>query len=749
MRRHNAYQAAHTAGGLLLVLLLAPGMLGADQGQGAAESDQVRSTLDTLEGWLSTSQEGPGWSAYLQNDALREQLQRGDKADVARVSAILAQYTSGAAGLEAGRFVAVRNALQGWCDQLAGVSEANLLAATRAAADRFTRPDPRQLAADKRAVRTALARLDAYLRRSPARARAWKAYLDWQVIGQQLAAHEPDLKQLESVIQRLSGPDEGLGLAQFKQLRGALRTYVDRQFAADHPEKVKSRLGQIADELAGSIQQLTDESTQRQALAVGGRLDFLERYTEVAALGRLIRQRYSHPNLAAYASDDLLKGAVERAIHEPTQIRDNILGTRVSGTGLTEGEVELTLVPNPQRAEFDISMEGVNRAETVGRVRKVRIHSRSTTQLKAETRIAFAPEAGLSATPTSTWAEAQTEIDNITVDSRLERMITRIAWKKAGQQKPAAEQEAGRKAQQRLRHQFDRQIADMIDQTNGKYHDKFRRPLVRQDLFPERFEISSSEEAIQLVVLKAFADQLAAPGATAPPPPGHDAALVVHESLINNVAAHLLGGRKFTNQDADQASDSDQMENVRKFVKVHNVGEAPEDKKDAPWEITLASANPVTIAFREGKIKITVRGTRFLGIDEQEYKRPMSVWTEFAVAHGKDGSLWLNLQGWDVEATAVETGGKFQPADAPLRSKLRARLKDVLGPQEAEQKLAIEFLPIEPEGEAARVGKLVYTRCEPAKAWLALAIDRAQKVGSLPDRDAPRVSAVTAADLRD
>jgi hypothetical protein len=322
-------------------------------------------------------------------------------------------------------------------------------------------------------------------------------------------------------------------------------------------------------------------------------------------------------------------------------------------------------------------------------------------------------------------------------------MITRIAWKKAGQQKPAAEREASRKARSRLQKRFDRQIADMIRQTNSRYHDKFRGPLTRKDLFPDSFVVHSTTEAVHVSARKAFDDQLAAPFAAEPLPAGHDAALVIHESMINNLAAHLLGGRKFNNKDADTASDSEQIQNLRKLVKVYNVGETPEDKKDAPWEITLASANPVTITFRDGKIKITVRGTRFLGIDEQEYKRPMSVWTQFAVAHGMNGSLWFNLESWDVEATAVETGGKFQPADAPLRSKLRARLKDILGPQDAEQKLAIEFQPIRPEGEASRVGKLVYTLCQPEKAWLTLAINRSHKIGSIPASDASAAHAVS------
>jgi hypothetical protein len=282
----------------------------------------------------------------------------------------------------------------------------------------------------------------------------------------------------------------------------------------------------------------------------------------------------------------------------------------------------------------------------------------------------------------------------------------------------------------------------MIRETNSRYHDKFRRPLTRKDLFPDSFVVNSTNEAVHLSARKAFADQLAAPFAAEPLPAGHDAALVIHESMINNLAAHLLGGRKFNNNDADEASDSEQMQNLRKLAKVHNMGETPEDKKDAPWEITLASTNPVTITFRDGKIKITVRGTRFLGIDEQEYKRPMSVWTQFAVSYGANGSLWFNLEAWDVEATAVETGGKFQPADAPLRSKLRARLKDILGPQDAAQKLAIEFQPIRPEGEASRVGKLVYTLCQPEKAWLTLAINRSHKIGSMPARDATVVSVV-------
>ncbi|NIL99255.1 MAG: hypothetical protein GTO53_14420, partial [Planctomycetales bacterium] len=709
----------------LVVLIFWAAVLPPGTGWASPAASQVTTALDTLDSWLQTSAQGAGWSAYLQNDTLRAQLAKGDQAEVAVVSAILAQYQSAVPGLDAWRFVAVRKALRQWSDQLAGQNTENLLAATRSLPVRVTAPTSSQLEAAQRDVRRALAGLNRFLRRSPARAAGWKAYLDWSLLEQQLAARQPDLKQLEAIVQRMSAPEEGLGLQPFKNVQRALRKYIDRQFAARNPQKVERRLEQISNELADSIEQLGSQATHRESLAVGARLDFVERYGEAEVLGRLVRQRFSHPNLVGYASEELLNAAVGRVINEPNQIRDNILGTRVSGHGVTEGEVRLALVPSPDRALLDVSMQGVNRANTIGRVRKVRIHSNSETQLSARTRIAFAPDAGMTAHPAQAWAESNTDIQRITVNSPFERMITRIAWKKAGQQKPAAEQEAARKARLRLERRFDDQIADMVGQANSKYHDQFRRPLVRQDLFPDHFQVASTEETIHLTAHKAFPDQLAAPTAAEPLPTGHDLALVIHESLINNVATHLLGGRKFTNQDADQAADSQQMKKLRKWVKVHNVGEPPEEKKDAPWEMTLANANPVTITFRDGKIKITVRGTRFLGIDQQEYKRPMSIWTEFAVSPRSDGGLWLTLEAWDVEATAVETGGKFQPADAPLRSKLRARLKDILGDQEAQQKLAVEFQPITPEGEAARVGQLVYTLCQPQKAWLTLAINRA------------------------
>ena len=779
MRRGNSCKARRIADrpwglyvflvGLLLVLsspqsAMASGGANAGAGAGAGAA-RVSAALNTMDNWLATSAVGYGWSEFLLTNELRMQLANGDHADSAIVAHVLQRYESGENGLNRWRFVAVRDALQDWSDQLALQSVENLAVVVRSTEVTHAYTD-QEVQVAKSEARQALDNLNRFLSQSPSRALAWKDFLHWDEIEEQLSAASPEVRKRLEIIKRLSSAEDGLGLPEFKNARESLSAYFDRQqTAAMDPEQFQREMKNKLNELSGYIGELGPEATQRQLLNVGRHLTFIDRYANAPSVGRLTRRRFSHPNLVGYASEPLLNRAVSRAIHEPGPISDTILGARIRGHGITDGQVNLTLEPNRDQGAFVVSMHGVNNARTVGSAKKVYIHTRSTTQLNAGTRILFTPDTGISTGRTNAWAHTQSSVLNITTSRRLQRMATRIAWKKVGQQKPQAERIGSQMATDRLRTQFGEQVQEMIQDSNRQYHAKLRKPLISKDLYPDKVNVSTTENAVYLFAQKAFDNQLAAPVAATPPPGGHDAAVTVHESLVNNIAAHFLGGRTLSNKDADKASESDQLKKLQKMVEISNLGEPPEDKKDAPWQVTLASANPVSVEFRDHKIRVTVRGTEFVGVDEETvYKRNMNIWGLLGVGFGMDGSLVLTLEKWDVEPTAVEKNrennieGGFQPADALLRSKLRVRLTDLLGSPASdmlgdpaadkpaadkpasEKQVVIMIRPIKPEGEVARLGTLVYTLCQPEKAWLTLALDRSHKIGALPSRPKTVVS---------
>jgi hypothetical protein len=287
---------------------------------------------------------------------------------------------------------------------------------------------------------------------------------------------------------------------------------------------------------------------------------------------------------------------------------------------------------------------------------------------------------------------------------------------------------------------MDKEGEALVANANAKYQTKFRAPLLRKDAFPELFHVQSNDQLVQILMHEAAADQLGAPSAVTPPPPGSDIAVRLHESFVNNMAAHLLGGKVASSNASQQGGESTNF--LEKFKKQRQdklrerrrlegreeppaaAATDPENSTEAAWQMRFAKRNPLTVEFREQTLKFVVRGIEFSGLDDQQYKRPMSMWAKYKVEMDKYGGLRLTLLDQGVDPTSVEKGQRFVAADAPLRSKLRVRWKETLEGKNGENKV-IEVFPFEfPDPRFKKVGPLAYRRMDLEGGWLTVALDR-------------------------
>jgi len=277
----------------------------------------------------------------------------------------------------------------------------------------------------------------------------------------------------------------------------------------------------------------------------------------------------------------------------------------------------------------------------------------------------------------------------------------------------------------------------LLVNANEKYGEKFRSPLLRKDAFPQVFDVQSDASQIQLLMHEASADQLAAPVPATVPPAGSDLAVRLHESFVNNMAAHLLGGKKVSSDDGEK-QEGDSPNFLEQFKEQRQKKLAAQRKSEgkpplpasepaeeqAPWQMRFARRNPLSVEFREGTVRFVVRGSEFSGLDDQVYERPMSMWAKYKVEQNANGGLRLTLLDQGVDPTSVEKGQRFVAADAPLRSKLRVRWKETLEGVDGENKV-IEVFPFElPVPKFKQVGPLAYERLDLKEGWLTLGMRR-------------------------
>lgn len=469
----------------------------------------------------------------------------------------------------------------------------------------ISEPSPaEQLAHATDSLRRAMGQLDRRLERSP-HGPAWRRYLLWDALTRELSAGANGRHDvLAAVLLRFRSGYEGLELNDFRRVKSALETYIHALESVQSPDfasEFRSRLVAVA----GALEAAPGGSSQATWLAAGEALAWLRTHGLPPELAAEAGQQLSHPNLVFRASRELVAAGVDRAVEESEPIVDCILGTRIYGNGTTRGTVVLELVPNQRQGVFRAQFTGINDSQTVGYNRSAIIYTRGRTQLWGARQILL-NESGLLALGVEADAATRTTITGIDSSRRglMGRLVRRVASRKAARQKPQAEAVAGEHAAERFRDRFTSQMDPPLARGQESFQSRFRGPMVRWDLFPERLEFGTTREYLSGTVAQEGAEWLGAPQ-KAPEVRGDPLLAVrLHESLVVNTASALLAGRTLNREIVERLA--------RDFL-----GYTPEQvhellfKEEGVWTMTFAPVRPVEFTIDDGGFTLTLHGRRF------------------------------------------------------------------------------------------------------------------------------------------
>jgi len=538
-------------------------------------------------------------------------------------------------------------------------------------------------------LRSALGPLDSLLARSRSGA-DWKKYLDWPSLQAQAASGSvADAATLRRLQKRLEAGENGLEMPQFAAVRRAVTAYAEAAEAATSPE-APATYAQRLDKLAAAVATGAATGTTESLDAVGPLLAKLADSGQAPGVVARVRGAVNLPNLYLDVDESLLGSAVNRVVDEHAPINDTVLGTRIRGTGHTQGLVRLDFVPAFEKAIVDIALDATNHSSTRGSQGPVTVHTLGTTKVDARKRITIDDEqvVGL---PVEAHASTDTRTAGIGVNKRFgKRLISKIAGRRIAEMRPQAEAISEAKARERVRHQFDTQTAGAIAKAQSDYQARFRQPLMERGWYPETLQLSTSDSRLSVVARKALADQIAA--FTSPPAVDPDAVLAarVHETLVGNVAEITLGGRTITQQFV--------AEQIRR-----NNGTLPEslgsDADQPPWSITFAKRKPVELDADDSRVKLTVRGTKFTSGD-REFPA-MDIWAAYRIEPGpgtvrlvRDGDVQIYPPGF------MPGGGeKLTVAETSLRRILQKRFGKVF-------KEVVDVEPLKMPGQLESAGPL-------------------------------------------
>jgi hypothetical protein len=484
------------------------------------------------------------------------------------------------------------------------------------------RPYPSPRLAGER-VKIATDGLADYLfrRTSSERAANWLDYVDADplidaIAGDKSASEiEIAARDLQS---RLTGNIVGLEMPPLLKLREETETLIA---AVRYPDPDRSqRL--VQQQLDSLIKRLESENlnTPQEAAELSLLLQWLDQSNQVPEVVTEVYNAFSRPNLVVTIDGRVIQGVIARPVDRSRPVRDCILGTRIIGNGHLRGEVSGHLVPCHGRVQVDLVLTGQFRSDSVGYNGPVRLPSIGRGAITA-TRSLWIGEDGVSLSNVSSSASLDTTVTSVQHPLRI---VRRIASKQVAEKKPQADQIA----RERFRNQV---VADFTNQTSeatqrigtgptggsslpGKVSplSDARVTLKRLNLSPPSRLIGSTSHGIFAQVTQRTGKQLAA--ISSPPAPGApgsgivsgDATLQMHESLIDNLASTVLGGRTITGQQIDQLIGSVKDTSISRATPGSAI-EAPPEK----FEIEFASLRPIIFELRDQKIRVGIRGNRF------------------------------------------------------------------------------------------------------------------------------------------
>ncbi len=568
----------------------------------------------------------------------------------------------------------------------------------------FQKPDKKALIDASSQLRKSLKPLDTLLSESES-GLDWRDYLDWSALETQAdAGQKLDVSVLLKLYRRFNANENGLEMYQFVTVRRALAAAIEVAVAATNDQAADTYTKRIQ-KLGGLVSNAAKEKTPKSLDGVGPLLARLVESRQAPRLVTRIRSAVDRPNLYMSVDESLLSSAVNRVVDRTSPVNEFVLGTPVRGTGHTSGLVFLDFLPSSERAVTQLSFQATNLANTRSTKGPVTVCSEGVTELSAQKRI-YIDDERVWADPAVASASTKTRMTGIGIKSRFgKNFIRRVASKKVSQMKPKIEAISERRAQERVRREFEAETAEAIGQASQDYEHKFRRPLQSRGWYPELLRMSTTHEELTVVGRKALRDQIAA--FTDPPKADDDTILSVrvHETLVNNASEITLAGRTIT------------QEFVEEQLKERD-GELPESLTSAPdqppWSITFAKRKPVEINAKDGSFKLTIRGSQYTSGDRSF--PAMDIWVAYKIETVADKIRLVRDGDVQIYPPGFVPGGdkKLSVSETSLRRILQKRFGKVF-------KAIVDIEPLELPDQLAAAGPLPMEQFVARKdGWMAI-----------------------------
>ncbi|MDA0283015.1 MAG: hypothetical protein O3B86_06635 [Planctomycetota bacterium] len=445
--------------------------------------------------------------------------------------------------------------------------------------------------------------LDLLLAITPENVDAWNRFLHLSVLRDHLTGSgNESVDGLQKVLDAISQDVNGLGMPQFVDLRHDLAYYLTLH--ADHAAgDAEAEFKEKVDALRTTLQAHQEHTTTETRQRVGKQLGWFSERRQASSLVNSVRQRNSQTNLRVALSDQLIASVVKREINLTTPFTADFSGNSLSGNATTQGTVNSKLVPGKSPAMVQIQFDGRTDLHGFVDYAPVTAQAAGAAGINAGTYVTVSG-AGLAAG--ASWAGAAANVCIYCIQTALpwpvDPLVVGIAEGEVERRRAEFNNTAARGAEEEIHKQLPGQVEAVIGPLNDRYRRDIKYRLQRLDAFPEHIHTRTTLDHLILDITEASPHQLGAPSSPPTMAQKFDAALQLHESALNNVAASMFGDKTFTIRELQQLAED--------LAGVPAPTEAIAENEEVA--IRFDSDHPITISANNNTLTLSITGKEFI-----------------------------------------------------------------------------------------------------------------------------------------
>lgn len=473
----------------------------------------------------------------------------------------------------------------------------------------------------------------------------------------------------------------------FGDLRTALSEYIAAATPADPSSKdtVRKELKNLLAQL-----QLNEEapSTEHAKKA----REALDAFRRVAADGgalvvAAVQKDYFNYNMRAVASEAFLSKLMADSRMEQGQVRDFILGANVGGYQWTNTNVTVNLKPSPDRARFDIVLNGTVQSSTVGVTDQATVNTSGHHYFTSTKEVQF-DGSQFYTLPATFGARANNTTTGITTQYSGSFLFggfaDRIAAREVASKRPASEAIAAQRIQERVVPRFNSEVDSAMANAGKRLNDELFAGLKSTGLYPDAYTYQTTETDLLVSTRLMPAGKL---GGNTPPKAylrsSQGATVLLHETLLNNTVDNInLAGRTMTDEEVRNEIEGFLSRAFNRKVDFKASPKPATNEDGTPREtstMVFAKEDPVRFRAANGELVLVLR----CGFKQPDRDLPISEITvplQFAVT--KD-----NIE---ITRGTVSVGDVEGDLGIATKGVIRKKVQDALPDRQVDRKFLLQ-----------------------------------------------------------